>query len=129
MDKHDLNRRLLQFGVRSIHVANALTKSATGRHVGLQLMRAATSAGANYCEASGAESRQDFLHKMQISLKELRESEYWLRLIAEAGLLPAKRLTGMLDEADQLIRIFVAAVTTYKSRKNADSLRQDELST
>ena len=125
MDKHELNRRLLLFGVRSIRVANTLNRSATGRHVAMQLVRAATSAGANYCEASGAESRQDFLHKMQISLKELRESEYWLRLISEAELLPAKRLREILDEADQLIRIFVSAVTTYKSRRVSEASHED----
>ncbi len=76
MNKRELTDRLLEFAARNIRLANALPKSAIGRHVGMQLMRSTTSAGANYCEACGAESRQDFLHKMQIVIKELRETQF-----------------------------------------------------
>ncbi len=125
MNSQELSARLLQFGARSIRVASALNRSAVGRHVAMQLVRAATSAGANYCAASGSESRDDCLHKMQISLKELRESEYWLRLICETQLRPPRRLREILDEVDQLIRIFVAAITTYKSRRPSVKTAED----
>lgn len=121
MNKQELTDRLLEFAARNIRLGCALPRSEIGRHVGMQLMRAATSAGANYCEACGAESRQDFVHKMQISLKELRESQYWLRLIARAAFMKESRLQAVLAEANELISIFVAAVSTAKRAGNGKS--------
>jgi four helix bundle protein len=63
-----------------------LNKTAVERHIALQFLRAATSAGANYEEACAGESRADFIHKLQIVLKELRESLYWLRLVEKSFL-------------------------------------------
>ena len=79
-------------------------------------MRSASSAGANFQEACGAESRADFAHKMQVVLKELRETEYWMKLVTRAKLLPADLLSKPLAEADELIRIVVKSVATAKSR-------------
>src|SRR6516164_7284863 len=88
----DIAQRLLDYGVRVIRLAQSLLKNATGRHVAGQLLRAGTSAGANYEEARGAESRADFIHKLGIAWKEMRESRYWLRLIHRAALLTPKRI-------------------------------------
>ena len=77
----NLSDRLLNFGAEIIVLTVKLNKTSIGRHFGNQLMRAATSCGANYEEARAAESRADFVHKMQVVLKELRESIYWLKLI------------------------------------------------
>lgn len=74
------------------------------------------SVGANYEEAQGAESRTDFAHKLQLSLKELRESHYWLRLLAEARKVPPERLTDIIDESTQLRAILSKAVATTKAR-------------
>jgi four helix bundle protein len=78
------------------------------------LVRVATSSGANYEEACGAESRADFIHKMQIVLKELRESLYWLRLAHRAGLISAGDLKPLISEADGLAKIVGRSVVTAK---------------
>jgi four helix bundle protein len=79
-----------------------------------QILRSATSCGANYEEACGAESRADFIHKMQVVLKELRETLYWLRLIAKSFPSLAEHLQIELREADELVRIFSKSVITAK---------------
>jgi len=86
------------------------------RHIGNQLLRSGTSAGANYEEACGAESKADFVHKMQMTLKELRESLYWLKLIERAGLVPAKSIEGLLCEAVELVNIIGKSVVTAKQK-------------
>ena len=68
-------------------------------------MRSATSSGANYEEACGAESKADFIHKMQLVLKELRESLYWLKLVKGASLIPDEELQPLLSEAEELAKI------------------------
>ena len=101
-EKHDLGERLLDYGARLIRVVEFLPKTLVGRRVADQLLRCGTSAGANYEEACGAESRDDFVHKLQISLKEMRESQYWLRLLVRSGKLPEARVAKLVDESNQL---------------------------
>jgi four helix bundle protein len=108
--------RLQDFAVDVVNLVPRLQKTATSRYLVGQLVRAGTSAGANFQEARGAESRADFVHKLQIVLKELRETEYWLRLIQRAKLVPADLVAPALSEADELIRIVVKSVVTAKSR-------------
>ena len=72
--------------------------------------------GANYEEAQGAESRDDFLHKMQVALKEIRESNYWLRLLSHSETVPPKKLATIIDESSQLRSILSKAVATAKGR-------------
>ncbi len=116
----DLGERLLDFAVDVVQLAPRLQRSATGRFMVGQLVRSASSAGANFQEACGAESRADFAHKLQVVLKELRETEYWLKLVMRARLLPADLLLKPLTEADELIRIVVKSVVTAKSRPNSE---------
>jgi len=114
-----LQDRLLRFAVRVISVAKSLPRDDVGVHVCRQVTRSSTSAGANYQEALGSESRNDFTHKMQIVLKEWRETHYWPRLIEEARLLPPQRLEGIIGEANELIAMTVRSVATAK-RRGAD---------
>ena len=86
-ESKDLSERLLGFAASSIKPAVKLDRSMAGKHIANQLMRAASSAGANYEEACGAESRADFIHKMQLVLKESRESLYWLKLAERSELI------------------------------------------
>ena len=72
---------MLDYGVAIIKICARLSKMAIGKHIGNQLLRSGTSVGANYEEARGAQSKADFIHKLQIVLKETRESFYWLKLI------------------------------------------------
>ena len=114
--RQDLSEPLLEFSANAVKLAAKLNRSATGRHIANQLMRASTSCGANYAEACAAESRADFIHKMQIVLKELRESHYWLRLLDRVGVSSEVGLPKLLTEADELARIFAKSVITAKSR-------------
>ncbi|MCW3130035.1 MAG: four helix bundle protein [Methanophagales archaeon] len=116
-NRKSLSERLLDFGVRIIGLTVKLNKTAVGRHIGDQLMRSATSSGANYEEACGAESKADFIHKMQLVLKELRESLYWLKLIGRAKLIPTEDLQPLQREADELVKIVAKSVITAKSKE------------
>ena len=115
-EKRDLDERLLEYGARVIKLVESLPKTLVGRRIGDQLLRSGTSAGANYEEAQGAESRDDFVHKLQIALKELRESNYWLRLIVKAGTLPPERMASLIDESGQLRAMLSKAVATAKGK-------------
>jgi four helix bundle protein len=117
-EKRNLSERLLEFGASIIRLAIKLSKTSVGRHIGFQLMKSATSSGANYEEACGAESKADFIHKMQIVLKELRESLFWLKLIAKSGLLLAEEIQLSRNEAEELVKIFSKSIVTAKNRKN-----------
>jgi four helix bundle protein len=116
VDRLDMDARLLHFAADVIALAPRLQRSPTGRYLVGQMVRAGTSAGANFQEARGAESRADFVHKMQVVLKELRETEYWLRLLKETRLMPSNLLAGPLAEVDELIRIVVKSVVTAKAK-------------
>jgi four helix bundle protein len=102
MTPEELSDRLLNFAVRVGKVVDSLPNTRLGRHIAGQLVRCGTSPPPNYEEACAAESRNDFLHKLGIVLKELRESGSWLRMIVKAELLPEQRMEQLLDEADQL---------------------------
>lgn len=114
----DLAVRLIEFAARIGKVVDALRETRLGRHIAGQLVRCGTAGAPNYAEARGAESRKDFVHKLGICLKELRESHCWLELIVRAELLQKARLNPLLDECDQLIAILVKSVTTAKSGKS-----------
>jgi four helix bundle protein len=112
--------RFLALAIESIKLANRPSRNFAGRHIAHQLVRSATSAGANYQESRGAESRSDFIHKMQITLKELKESHYWLELIVGAGLISAQKepIDRLTKEKEELIRIVAKSVVTVKSPKS-----------
>lgn len=99
-----LSERLLDFAASILKLLTRLNKPAIGQHIGNQLMRSVTSSGANYEEACGAESKADFIHKMQLVLKELRESLYWLKLVKRAGLISDENLQPLLSEAEELVK-------------------------
>src|ERR1043165_1661709 len=116
MTPEELSDRLWQFAARVGKVVDALPDSRLGRHVAGQLIRCGTAAPPNYEEGCAAESRADFIHKLRICLKELRESRSWIRLIIKADLLPEQRLTVLFDECDQLCKIFGQSVATASSK-------------
>ena len=120
-----LEERLLEYGARIIKLVECLPNTLVGRRVAEQLLRSGTSAGANYEEAKGAESKEDFVHKLQIALKELRESSYWLRLLVKSGEIPAQRMNNLLDESDQLRAMLSKSVATAKGK--AKEIAHDEL--
>jgi four helix bundle protein len=113
----DLSERLLGFAVRVGKVVNALPATRLGRHVAAQLIRSGTSAAPNYEEGCAAESRADFVHKLSICLKELRESQFWIRLIVESELLPTKKKADLEDECTQLCKIVAKSLITAKKNE------------
>jgi four helix bundle protein len=112
--RRDLAERLLDYGASIIKLAGILPKTPECWRLGDQLLRCSISVGAHYEEAQGAESRNDFVHKLQMALKEVRESNYWLRLMAQAETVPPGQLTQLLDESIQLRAILSKAVATAK---------------
>jgi four helix bundle protein len=113
--KFDLEERLLRFSVRTLRLVEKMPKSVAGRHVGNQLLRSGTSPYANHGEAEDAESSDDFIHKLKICLKELRESWRWLRLIQNVPMVPKPDLMNpLISEADELIRIFRQSIITAR---------------
>ena len=115
---YDLEERLLEFSVRIIKIVEQLSKTRAGNHVAGQLLRAGTSAYPNHAEAQAGESPKDFVHKFRISLKELRETERWLKLIQRVPLIKKpKLLDRILQETDELIRIFVTSIRTAEKKK------------
>jgi four helix bundle protein len=118
----DLEERLIDFSVRIIRLAEALPRTRVGNHIAGQIIRSGTSPAPNYGEAQGAESRSDFIHKMQLCLKELRETKVWLLMTAKAGLIKASsQLDPLIDENNQLISIFVTSIKTARERKKFTS--------
>jgi four helix bundle protein len=115
-EQRKLEERLLDHSARVIKLVDALPKTLVGRRIADQLLRSAMSAGANYEEAQGAESKEDFTHKLQIALKELRESGYWLRLLVRSGKVPAEKVNSLIDESNQLRAMLSKAVATAKGK-------------
>jgi four helix bundle protein len=115
--KYDLEERLLDFTADVVRLADSLPNTKAGNHISGQLLRCGTSPLANHGEVEAAESRKDFLHKLRICLKELRETWRWLRLIGRLELTQDAQLRMTLTEVEELIRIFAASVRT--TEKNA----------
>src|SRR5437588_947643 len=109
--------RLINFAARVGKVVDALPDTRMGRHIGGQLVRSGTSPAPNYEEACAAESPADFVHKLSIGLKELRESRCWIRLIINTEMLPEHRMGELLDECNQLCKIIAQSIVTAKERK------------
>jgi four helix bundle protein len=115
---YDLEERLLQFSTRIIRLVEELPNTRTGNHVANQLLRSGTSPYAIHAEAQAAESRNDFIHKLRICLKELRETKRWIMLIQRAALLnQAEKVSDALIECEELVKIFVQSIRTAESKR------------
>jgi len=110
--RYDLEERLLEYAVRVIRLVDALPATRAGRHVADQLLRCGTSPLANHGELQGAESRKDFIHKLGLCLKEIRETRRWLRLIHRVPLVAPGKIEQLLNETEALIKIFAASIRT-----------------
>ena len=125
--KTDLEERLIDFAVRVIHLVEGLPKSRTGNHIGSQMMRSGTAPAPNYGEAQDAESRSDFIHKIKIVLKELRETKVWLLMVKKAKLVgPGSKLQPLIVECDELLAIFVKSAKTARENKKTKRITNDE---
>jgi four helix bundle protein len=113
MNKHDLEDRLIKFAVLIIEIVESMPDTKAGNHMGGQLLRSGTSPALNYGEAQSGESRKDFIHKIKIVLKELRESFVCLKIVHLAKLYKDEdKVLFAINEANELISIFVRSVET-----------------
>ena len=110
--KFDLDERLINFAVSIIELAEMLPQTFAGKHIAGQVIRSGTAPALHYGEAQGGESRADFIHKMKVALKELRETFSALRIVKKAKWLSVEKLEPILDENNQLISIFVRSIET-----------------
>jgi len=115
----DLQDRLIDYAVRIIKLSEALPETKAGKHVSSQILRSGTSPAPNYGEAQSAGSKADFVHKLKVSLKELRETEIWLKIIVKAQLVkPAALVEPLLQETDEMIAILFKSVETAQKSKS-----------
>jgi four helix bundle protein len=111
----DLEERLIDYAVRIIKLAGELPNTYIGNHVKGQILKSGTSPAPNYGEAQSAESRLDFIHKIKISLKELKETRVWLKIIIKAELIkPTTKVMPLLEENEELISILFTSTKTAK---------------
>ncbi|WP_341200203.1 four helix bundle protein [Croceibacter atlanticus] len=117
MKPNNLEDRLIQFAIDIILITKRIDNSFAAQHLAKQLIRSATSSALNYGEAQSGETTRDFLHKMKICLKELRESHVNLKIQKGANLiLNIEQLEKLLDENNQLISIFVSSIKTASKK-------------
>jgi four helix bundle protein len=117
MNAAEMKRRTKQFALQTIKRVETLPQGRTSEVIGRQLLRAGTSVGANYRAACPAKSVADFISKMGIVEEEADESVYWLELLVDSGLVQETRAEELLREADALVAISVASITTARGRK------------
>ena len=118
MARHDLEDRLIRFGSTTCGLAERFPRAPLGQHVALQLVRSSTSPFANYGEVQSAESRRDFIHKLGICLKELRETRTWLKFVREMNLATPELVESSLRECDELLAILATSIKT--ARRNGE---------
>ncbi len=117
--KFDLENRLIDFAATIIKTAEGFPKSYAGNHLAGQLTRSGSSPALNYGEAQGAESRNDFIHKMKIALKELRETNNGLKIVLKLNWTKNDKIELILKECNELISIFVKSIETAKNNNQA----------
>ena len=118
--KFNLNERLIEFSTSILHIAENLPKTIAGNYLAGQLTRSGLAPCLQYGEAQSAESRSDFIHKMKISAKELRETYNCLRLIKRMTWYSEEKLTSCIDENNQLISIFVKSIETAQKNNQTN---------
>ena len=118
----DLEQRLLENAVRIIKVTEKMHRTPAGRYVADQLLRSGSSPYGHHGEAESAESRDDFIHKLRVCHKELRESRRWLRLVHATPLIAKPELLcPLINEAEELVRIFTASIHTAQRNRKSSS--------
>jgi len=124
--KFDLDERLIRFAAGIIGIAQTIPSTAAAMHLANQLIRSGTSPALNHAEALGAESIADFIHKMKIALKELRETYTCLRIIRPQNRIAEDKLAPLIDENNQLIAIVVTCIKTAHLKRIAASHKRSQ---
>jgi four helix bundle protein len=128
MTPSEFSERLWEFSARVAKVVDALPDTRMGRHIAGQLCRCGTSSAPNYDEAAVAESRADFVHKLNISWKEMRETRGWLRFISKLGMLAGKRMDPLIEESEQLSRLLSSSIATAKGKSRLRAAASSSIS-
>ncbi len=115
----DIRKRSFDYTLRAVKLYQHLQKQGDGAGwiLGKQYLRAASSIGANIEEAEAGETRADFVHKLGIARKEARESLYWLRLLAESGIVPKNQLNPLMQETEELVAVITAIILKSKGKR------------
>ncbi|GAB4437400.1 MAG: four helix bundle protein [Anaerolineae bacterium] len=121
MNEEQFKQRTKRLGLRVIKLVEALPKTQSSRVIGDQILRAATSVGANYRAACRAKSNADIINKLKIVEEEADETLYWLEVLVEAELLPSQRLADLMREPDEIIAMTVASLKTLRNTDNRKS--------
>jgi len=116
MTEDDLKKRTKEFALRVIKLVQSLPNTPLARHIGGQLMRCGTSVPANYRVSCRSRSTADFVAKMGIVEEEADESVFWIELLVDTELVRLKRVADLLDEANQLVAIFVSSINTARKK-------------
>ena len=125
MVRNELEDRLVNFAVSIFLVVDKLPKTFAGKHMGEQLIRSSSSAAMNYGEAQAAESKNDFIHKMKVVLKELRETFISLKIVDKSKMLPSSsNVDRELKENNELIAIFVKSTFTARNNQKGEFVKK-----
>ena len=119
----DLRERTKAFALRIIRLYSSLPKTSLAQVLGRQVLRSGTSVGAQYREAFRTRSAAEFISKIEVGLQELEETSYWLELLSDSGVMPAKRLAALRKEADELTAILASSAMTAKKGKQKPGRR------
>ena len=107
------------FGLRTVKLYIYLRKNKVERELLIQFLKSGTSVGANVEEAEGGQSLNDFIHKIGIAYKEVREAHYWLRLLRDSELLELKLANSFIQEAEELKKILASILKTSKAKEKS----------
>ena len=124
MDKAELLTRTKSSALRTLKLVDHLPRTTSGRAIGNQVIRSATSIGANYRAACRSRSRAEFAAKLGIVAEEADETVYWLQLIADGKLLPEQKVAALLKQADELTAIFTAGRRTSSRNQTSNTKLQ-----
>ena len=117
MNEHEFKNRTKNLALRVINLVNAMPKNQTSEIIGKQLLRSATSVGANYRAACRGKSLTDVINKLSIVEEEADESLYWMELIVEAGLFPQTRLVELMSETNEIVAMTVSSIKTLRTKQ------------
>jgi four helix bundle protein len=119
----EMEERFLDFAAHICALAEALPETKTGKQISVQIIRCGTSPAPNYAEACAAESRADFVHKLGVVLKELRETRIWLKLSVKTATMKTSQLNPLIEECSELMNIIGKSIVTAKTNSPAKKLR------
>jgi four helix bundle protein len=120
MTEQEFKKRTKDIALRIIKVVESLPKTWAASVIGKQLLRSGTSVGANYRAACRAKSIADIINKLVIVEEEADESMFWIELLIEAEIMPAKKLSALYSDIDEVVAMVVASIKTMRSKKSAN---------